>query len=78
MLAAQVRTDLHEGAVHKSGSNTVTPDISRRLAYPGPIRIGVRAMLVHVGAHEMHEPVGHLALKSRPGYSHLGRTSHDV
>ena len=52
--------------------NTVTPCISQRIALQGsyrvpyaqtntslsswPTRIGVRVVLVHVGAHEMHEP----------------------
>ena len=58
--------------------NTVTPGIGQRTAFQGsyrvpyaqistsltfwPTRIGVRAILVHVGEHEMHghEPVGHL------------------
>ena len=78
--------------------NTVTPGIGQRTAIQGscwvpyaqtntslsswPTRIGVRVVLVHVGAHEMHEPagsaVGHLSMKSRPGYRHLGLTSHEV
>ena len=58
--------------------NTVTPGIGQRTAFQWsyrvpyaqigtsltswPTRIGVRAILVHVGEHEMHghEPVGHL------------------
>ena len=69
--------------------NTVTPSIGQRTAFQRsyrvpyaqmstllsswPTLIGVRAIVVHVGEHEMHghEPVGHLPMKARPGYDHL-------
>ena len=75
LSAVYVRADWQEGAVSET-HNTVTPGIGQRTAFQGSYRvpcaqkntsvgswatrIGVRAVLVHVGTNEMHEPVGHL------------------
>ena len=61
----------------RQAHTTVTPDIGPRTAFQRsyrvpcarsntsvsswPTHIGVRAILEHVGAHEMHDPVGHLS-----------------
>ena len=77
--------------------STVTPGIGQRTAFQRsdrvptpqihtslsswPTRIGVRTILVHVGAHEMHVPVGHCLcnhVQAISRYTHLGRTSHDA